>query len=62
MDDETPKDVRNKSKGDKPDLTPGPQPGDLPPGRAAPARLPTPVLLKQLQTAIDRIKRAKSSK
>lgn len=55
-------DVRNKGKGDKPDLAQGSPPGDLPPGPAAPARLPTPVLLKQLHTVIDRIKRAKPTK
>jgi hypothetical protein len=59
MDDPSSKEPPAKGKTDKPEAQ-EPVLGDLPPPPVSPARTPTPVLLKHLQSAIDRLKRGNS--
>jgi hypothetical protein len=45
---------------DKPDKPTETESGELPPINNAPARVPTPVLLRQLQSVLERMKRAEA--
>lgn len=47
---------------DKPDKPTEAESGELPPLNNAPTRVPTPVLLKQLQSVLERLKRAETSR